>query len=372
MPRIAHVISTPSGVGGAERVVAALVRESATRGWDSFVLNPFADDPDRADLAEICEPATYAGYRCQSWREVPGLRRWLGASLDRLQPDIVHAHLFHAAVATASLGRRRRHHSVLTHHHGDHLVYLGRRFQTALDRWAGRRYDVVVAISDAMRRFLITRYGYPESRIRLIRNGWEGSPAPHVGGGPNPRVVSVANFRHQKGHPVLLEAFASVHRARPEARLVLVGEGELQPEITHTIARFGLQDAVDLRGRVTDVWEELAQADVFALASLYEPLGIAVMEAMAAGLPVVSTRVGGIPELVASGTTGVLVEPGDTDTMARELTRLLSDPSRRRALGEAGRQAAEKMKAERTVDAYFRLYEELAETKPDSPRGTSI
>ena len=359
MPRVAHVVSSPGGVGGAEQVVASLVRGALERDWQPLILNPFSLDPGNSPLEAICRPAPYAGMRCRSVMELPGLRRWLGSTLREFGPDIVHAHLFHAEVATASIRLPRKSRSVLTHHHGDHLVYLERRAAARVDRYAGLRFDRVVAISEWVRNFLRGTYQYGDRKIELIRNGWEGRPRPHRGGQERPTVICVANFRVQKGHADLLNAFARVRSELPEARLVLVGEGELHDHIVAMSYGLGIAGSVELRGKVDDVWPHLANADVFALSSLYEPLGIAVMEALAAGLPVISTAVGGLPELVSEGENGRLVRPGDTDGLARRLVELLRNETTRSAMGAAARAAAQKMHMRRTLARYFDLYEGL-------------
>lgn len=359
MPRVAHVISTPSGVGGAERVLASLVRAAGRRGWEPIVINPFASDPANSELAELCRPAPYLGRHCARPHQLPALWVWLSRRLAAVRPDIVHAHLFHASVAVASLPPGLWRSALLTHHHGDHLVYLKLRLRASLDRRAGRRYDRVVAISEATRRFLTDEYAYPEDRLSLIRNGWDGQPRPHVGGDTHPTVICVANLRRQKGHLTLVRAFAQVRHRLPEARLVLVGDGELRSELELEISRLGLGDSVRLTGPVADVWEELARADVFALASLYEPLGVAVIEAMAAGLPVVATAVGGVPELVEPERTGRLVSPGDAAALADAVTELLSSPELRALMRAAARAAAARMHGDVMTDQYLALYESL-------------
>lgn len=365
MPRVAHVISTPEGVGGAERVLASLVAEGAERGWEQAVLNPFALDPASSELAAIVGGAAeYRGRRCVSAAGVPTMLAWLRRELRGRDPDIVHAHLFHAALATAALrgrrGSRRRH--LLTHQYGNHLVFERRRLDALLDRIACRRFDRVVAVSSWGLEFLAAELGLPRARIRRIPNGWRGSPPPRSGLSSRPTVVCVARFRRQKGHRDLLDAFALVRARIEDARLLLVGDGELEAEARARAAALELDGSVEFRGAVDDVWPALAEAHVFALASLYEPLGIAVLEAMAAGLPVVASAVGGIPELVESGETGVLVPPGAPGEMAGALIELLGAPDLRRRMGEAARRRAGSWEASVAVGRYFDLYEELLGT----------
>lgn len=359
MPRIAHVVSTPVGIGGAERIVGALVAGGAERGWQQDVLNPFASDPDHAAIAQVAPAADYAGLRCSRARELPRARSWLSSELVARAPEIVHVHLFHAEVLTASIRRPRGAKLVLTHHHAGHLRALGRRRDEALDVLAVRRFDRVVAISQWARRFLRHRYRYPESKLVSIPNGWEGEPDLTTPRAAEPTVVCVANFRREKAHETLIAAFARVVRELPEARLQLVGSGSLEGDVAEVVEREGLRANVEFAGSPESVWTYLAEAHVFALPSRHEPLGIAVLEAMASGLPVVATAVGGLPELVTPGVTGALVPPGDDAAMAAELLRLLKDPVLRGTLGEAGREAVASRTMRTTVDRYFDLYEGL-------------
>jgi glycosyltransferase involved in cell wall biosynthesis len=359
MPRITHVISTPTGIGGAERILAALVARGADRGWQQDVLNPFAIDPQHAAIAEVCVPAAYAGFCCVSPRQLQPTRRWLRSELAAREPQIVHVHLFHAEVLTASIRRPAGAHLLLTHHHAGHLQALGRRRDEALDFMAVRRFDRVIAISDWVRRFLHERFRYPDSKLTVIPNGWEGQADTATPRAIEPTVVCVANFRSEKSHETLIAAFGHVVRELPNARLVLVGSGSLEREIATAVRLEGLSGHVEFAGSVANVWPYLARAHVFALPSRHEPLGIAVMEAMAAGLPVVATAVGGVRELVTADVTGALVPPGDDLAMAAELVRLLKDSALRERLGVAGSEAVASRTMKAMVDRYYDLYQQL-------------
>ncbi len=184
-------------------------------------------------------------------------------------------------------------------------------------------------------------------------------------------MVCTANFRAQKGHGILLVAFQEVLARVPSARLLLVGAGPLDATVEREIAARGLQDAVTMCGHVDDIWPHLAESHVFALASHYEPLGIAAIEAMAAGLPVVATDVGGLPELVEPGVTGELFPKGDAAALARILTGLLTDPERARRLGANGAARAKTLTADAMVERYFALYHEVLEEQHRLPASSS-
>jgi glycosyltransferase involved in cell wall biosynthesis len=359
VPRIAHLISTPSGFGGAEAVMVALLDGGGERGWEQVVLNPFARSPGE-ELAKRCASFGYEPFPLspRSPLGLPETLRWARRRLRELRPDVLQVYLPHALVLSAVLPRPTGTVAVLSHQHGRHFRATGRPLAAQVDRFAGRRMDHVVACSEAVRTFLVESYRYSPGHVSCIRNGWSGTPL-KLRREPSPTVICTANFRAQKGHPVLIEAFAKVVERLPEARLVLLGDGPELPAAKRLIEERRLSGKVDLPGPQADVWPWLAKAHVFALASHYEPLGIAVLEAMAAALPVVGTDVDGIAELVRPGVTGELVPPGDPAAMAQALTSLLGNPGAAMQMGIAGKAAAEGARMDVCVGGYYKLYERL-------------
>ena len=359
--RVAYVISS-RGVGGAEKLVTALLSEGCHRGCDQIVLNPFAEPSTVPELAKEWSDAPLESYSCSSLWSLAGARAWLGRQLESFRADIVHAMLFHASVTLASLPRRGEK-RLLTHAYGEGIARL--TFPTArlhLDRWAGSRFDHVSAISESVKRHLKGNYGYPPPPVGKIVLGWQGTPLPRSTDLDRPpTIVCVAVLRPEKGHRTLIQAFDLVRREIPETRLVLVGGGPFRREVERMISGAGLENAVELTGRVPDIWPYLATADVFALASPMEALGIAVMEAMAAGLPVVVSNTGGLPEFVEEGVTGELFQPGAAGDLATKLTALLRDPARRERMSAAALKAAPALHMDRSVANYFKLYDGVLE-----------
>jgi len=352
--RIAHVISTPRGVGGAERVLEALVAGSAARGIDVRVLNPFDEEPEQSALASMLG-ARYRARRRPRLSGLPGARRWLRAELEAFEPEIVHAHLFHAAALVASLPRGVGGRRLLSQHHGDYFAWLGRPWLQRIDDQVVRRFDIVAPCS----YWVAANLPVAASKVRVVHNGWSGTPRIAPVRQHATKVVCVANLRREKDHATLIRAFRAVVEVRPDARLVLAGEGPLRRDIESQVATLGLGDSVEMRGAVANVWDVLAEADIFALSSAFEPLGIAVIEAMAAGLPVVATAVGGIPELVRSDETGLLVPAGDSVALANAILRLLDDGELRHALGVAGHEVAASLHVDHMVEAYHGVYDEV-------------
>jgi glycosyltransferase involved in cell wall biosynthesis len=231
-------------------------------------------------------------------------------------------------------------------------------------RLASRLAARVVVNALAIRDLCLAEGVAPE-RIAVIRNGVDldafdrgaaaGAGLPPA---PGPLGVNVANLHHPvKGHEDLLRAFAAVRRELPAARLALVGGGERRPLLERLAGELGLAEAVRFTGQRLDVPAIVARADVVVSASHAEGISNAILEGMAARRPVVATAVGGSPELVADGETGLLVPPRAPGALAAALVALLRDPARARAMGEAGRaRAAREFGLDRMRAAYDALY----------------
>ena len=242
------------------------------------------------------------------------------------------------------------------------------RAYTVADRLHLRCMDHVVAVS-AGQAAKVRAAGVPSHRLTVIRNSarlaaFAGPADPaargkllaHFPAGVERVVVAAGRFSPEKGFAVLLAATAAVTRADPAAGLIVFGEGDMRPALEAQVARLGLAGRVALPGFTPALDALLPAADVVALASHSEGLPNVLLEASAAGVPVVATRVGGVPEVVADGVTGLLVPPDDAPALAAALTRLLADAGLRRRLGPAGRA---KMHAEFTFAGQAAAYVEL-------------
>lgn len=212
-------------------------------------------------------------------------------------------------------------------------------------QWEGllwRLTDRLICNAEVLRQRAVVHHGVPADRVAVVPNCVDTQryvPAPSLPDGP-PRLVSVARLAPDKSPLVLLEAFGLVRRQLPEARLTLVGEGPLLSRVQARIEALGLRDAVEIIAGCGEVRPHLAQAQAFLLASHSEGSPNVIMEAMAAGLPVVAARTGGIPELVEHGLTGLLVKPGNAVEFSQALLRLLGDRALCAKMGAAGRERA--------------------------------
>jgi glycosyltransferase involved in cell wall biosynthesis len=235
----------------------------------------------------------------------------------------------------------------------------------------------ILAVSDYVRRRLVVSDHVPESMVQVLYNGVDLSrfhpilepPAAiraRLGLPPDGEVVtSVGQLIDFKGIDHLIDA-ADLLRSRPALTVLVVGDGDRRDALAARVRRLGLEDRVRLLGKRDDVNALLAASDLFVCPSVWdEALGYVILEAMAVGLPAVASRVGGIPEVVREGETGLLVPPRDAGALAGAIASLLDDPVRREAMGRAGRQViTEDFSMERAITATVDLYEELAGSAP--------
>jgi len=173
-------------------------------------------------------------------------------------------------------------------------------------------------------------------------------------------LLHIGRFAPQKNHLLLIEAFAQVVKEFPTMRLWLVGDGSLRPEIERVVKEKGLEEKVLLLGIRDDVPKLLEDSDIFALPSDWEGVPLTILEAMAAGKPVIATAVGGVPELIEDGVTGILVPPRNHEALTKGILCLAKDSALRKRMGEAGqKRALGKFDISKTAREYEDLYSKL-------------
>lgn len=355
--RALRVVIGSLDVGGTENQLLALLPRLARRGWRPRVLalteaGPIAD----ALLAAGIEVQVLAS---GAWRALPRspLRRLLGTPQVllalvrdlRARPADLTLVLLPQAYLVAGLAR------VLAGSRAPWVMsrrslnrYQARhRLLARAERWLHRRVDAFVANSEAVAAELRAE-GAPADRVRVIRNGVALPPAVDCPPRDAVRarlglradelvVVCVANLIAYKGHQDLLRALARIPADAPRARLLCVGSGAYGAVLREEAARLGVDGQVLWLGLRNDVPALLCAADLAVLASHEEGFSNAVLEYMAAGLPVVATEVGGNGEAVVDGVTGILVPPRDPAALASALERLIRDPEIRARMGAQGR-----------------------------------
>ena len=350
-----------TGVSGSEGHLLALLPALRAAGIDARFLGFDVPGSDAPRFYERLEAAgvPHRSVRCGS-DVSPRMARDVIRAVRVERPDLLHTHLVHADVYGSVAARTTRTPFVSTRHNDDR--YLLGPFRYA-DRVFARDARRLIAISDAVRRFLEAA-GHDWAKLVTIRYGLDepaqaaSEPTPEEAGIPAgvPLALAVGRLIEQKDHATLLRAFALVRRDLPGARLAILGAGPLEAATRSLASDLGLADVVLLPGR-TEIRDWLARADVFAHTSRWEGFGIVLLEAMLASLPVVATRVSAVPEVVADGETGLLVEAGDVGGIARELGALLADPERARRLGAAGlARARSEFSVARMVDETLAVY----------------
>jgi glycosyltransferase involved in cell wall biosynthesis len=291
----------------------------------------------------------------------------LSRLLARVQPEVVHAHDPHG-VAMASVAL-----SMLTRTPPPPLV-VSRRVdfrlkRNSFSRWKYRQVNLFIASSGAIHDLLI-QDGVPADQVVTVHEGIDVDRMAHVDAAnvheafwlPHgaPVVGNVAALVPHKGHRHLLDAMPLVVREVPDARLVILGEGDLRPQLESQVRQLHLEKHVVLPGFRPDVLSLIKGFDLFVMSSETEGLGTSLLDAMAAGKACIGTRVGGIPEVVDDGGTGLLVPPHDPPALAAAIVRLLTDPALRARMGQAGLArvrtsfSVEKM-VEGTLAAYARV-----------------
>jgi sugar transferase (PEP-CTERM/EpsH1 system associated) len=352
-------------VGGLQKVVVRLVDRFRGR-MDHLVLTPAGDGPLR--------PRFGPGVDVIALAERPGSPKLNTLRMARVfrawRPDVVHTRNW--TCIDAVLGARLAGVPVVIH--GEHGREAGDpEGRNALRRRVRRLLAPLVtefvAVSQDLARWLVEDVGVPAAKVTQIYNGVDTeafSPADKEAarrtlGIRDGAVVigTVGRLDPVKDHRGLLEAFGRTAR-HPQAQLVVVGDGPCRAELEQVGRRLGLDGRVLMLGERQDVARILRALDVFALPSLGEGISNALLEAMASGLPVIATRVGGNPELVDDGVTGTLVSPRSAEALAAAFDRYLSDPALIRKHGEAGRQRALRdFSLDRMFGAYDSLYSRL-------------
>lgn len=281
--------------------------------------------------------------------------------------DLIHVHHADYATFAAALAGRLLRKPVVCQLHGTGKVgdisQLRHSPVSSLKRWSLRTVDRLVVISSAMRTEVLAA-GFSESQVLQIPDGVDVQafePATSKQSSQGKQIVYVGRLSFEKGPDVLIDAFRLlVKRHHKMVQLTFVGDGGLRQLLERQVKDCGLKHLVQFLGNASDVRPYLHAADAYVLPSRSEGLSVALLEAMACGLPVVATRSGGPVDVVEDGTNGLLVEPEDPEALAGAIQRVLDDRHLACQLGcQARRTVEEKYSLQSVAERYIRLYSKL-------------
>ncbi len=357
-------LSTTMGMGGADQQLLTIAGGLRARGHEVMIVSLTPLGPMGLEARRLGIATKSLAMR----RGVPdprGLVR-LARLVRSWKPDLLHSHMVHANLLARAVRLVAPVPALVS---TIHSIYDGGRLRMAAYRLSNRLVDQMTIVSQAAADRFIAERIIPSELLRVVPNGVDTERFRNVppearesvrralGIGGEFVWLAVGRFETAKDYPNMLHAFAAVRKRHPQALLLLVGRGSLQPE-TEALARtLKLADGVRFLGVRRDVAEVMSAADGYVMSSAWEGMPIVLLEAAAAGLPIVATRVGGNQEVVQDERTGFLVPSRDSEALARAMLRLMElTESERRALGQRG---YEHVRTHYGVSQAVRRWEEL-------------
>jgi glycosyltransferase involved in cell wall biosynthesis len=360
-PQVLQVVLSLSP-GGTERLVIELSKRlHGTHGMHVCCL----DAP-----GAWAEELTSRGISVTALGRPPGFSPGVGPQIARIasihDATVLHCHQYSPFVY-GTLARLWRPMDVVYTEHGRFSDAPPSMKRQMANRLLSRFRSRVFSVSNDLRGHL-TGEGFPERQVQVIHNGiyMQAAPGPaarrearrRLGVEPEHVVIgSVGRLDPVKDFPTMVRAFHDVRRVLPQSRLVIIGDGPERPTLGAEIVRLGLTDSVVMTGHREDVASLLPALDIYANSSIFEGVSLTILEAMAAALPVVATRVGGTPEVVLEGETGRLVPARDARIMAKVLLNLASDADTAKRMGANARRRVERhFSIQQMVDRYAAVY----------------
>lgn len=341
--------------GGAETMCENLTYALTAAGHDVTVVSLISD---RTPIACRMEEN---GIRIQYLDKKLGLDLSMIPRLINImkqeKPDVVHTHLNvikYAAVAARLCGIRCVH----TVHNVAHEEAEGRLQKITNTIYFRRGWAVPVALSPKVQATILSFYGLKEEQVPMIYNGADLGkccPKEDYSLSKPARLLHIGRFNEQKNHKGLLEAFAQIVKTFPDCCLQLIGDGDLEEETKNEVKSLGLQEKVLFLGNQTNVHPFLQAADLFLLPSKFEGMPMTIIEAMGTGLPIVASAVGGVPDMLEDGVSGILV-PCDPDAVAQAVLQLLEQKDLRENLGTHALENSRRFSAEYMAQCYCDIY----------------
>jgi glycosyltransferase involved in cell wall biosynthesis len=346
-----------AGISGSEAHLLQLLPDLRERGWDVQFLMLHEDEPGAWEFADELRARDVPLDDIRLRADVdPIAFGEVATHLARVRPKVLHTHLVHADVYGQLAGSVARVPLRLSTKHGFNEFREGRWFGFA-DRSVGSLAHVHIAISQGLAQYLAETEGFDEENFEIVHYGISpnGAAAPYAG--TEPRLLCIGRLIPIKGHLVLLRALAQARTQVPAVRLDVAGRGPLEPALKAYVRELDLEDAVRFLGFISPVQSAIENAAIVVVPSLGEGFGMVALEAMERGRPVIASAVGGLPEIVADGETGLVVPPADAEALAEAMVALAEAPMRAAAMGRAGRdRALADFSPKRCVERIEQLY----------------
>lgn len=274
--------------------------------------------------------------------------------IKEIKPDVIHTHLYVVPYVLLAAKRKTvKYHTV--HNVADKEAEgLLRQIMRVAYRFGG---FTPVAISQYCAKTFEEVYGRSVETIPTIINGVDINKfKPDRTKHSMIKLINIGRFYPQKNQKMLIKAFSEIHKQCPNTLLEIVGDGYLRSELEAEVRSCGLEDAVIMEGESNSIPKKLNDSDIYVMSSDFEGLPVSVLEAMATGLPIVSTKAGGTVDIVKDSINGLLVPIGDVDALVNAILRLVTNPEERKAMGEESRIMAKSFSIEECARKYQELY----------------
>ena len=359
MKKIKVMILIPSlGMGGAENIVINIAKYINKKKFDLKIVSLYSMDKCVDKYRKIIEeykiPVLFLSKK--EGLDINTLFKLL-LIIKKEKPDVVHSHLYaciYALVPEFICRVPGRFHTV----HNMALKELPTMYIKIMKFAYHFMHIIPIAINGEVKKSIKQCYGLHNDQIPIVYNGVDiknfYKKEKEIEG---ITLINVGRFSPQKNHILLIKCFYEVIKSNQDVKLVLVGDGECKDIIQKEVSRYRIADKIYFAGNVSNVEDYLAIADIFVMTSDYEGLPLSVIEAMAAGVPVISTKAGGVVELIQNQENGILVDVGDDKGIVEAIKELCNDSQKRKKMGKQARNSVAKYSVENMIRQYEDLYE---------------
>jgi len=358
--RILYII-TSLGYGGAERLLLSYVKDLDKTKYEFFVCS-LREKPDELK-DEVSKYAAVQNLKVKGRFNLIVVFRLIKL-FKKIKPDIIHTHLFQPRFYATVAYLFYRESIIITQKHNS-VTFKKHNIFLPLEMISMLLNKKVIAISESVKRSLLKYELIPQKKIRVIPNGFDYQKfykvrtAEIISEDKDIVIGTVCRLEEQKGIIYLLKAMKIVLEKYPNARLEIVGDGSLLEKLKEFSNKLGISNSVVFFGKFADVIPFYRRMNIFVLPSVYEGFGIVLLEAMAAGIPVVSTNVDGIIEVVVNGESGILVKPKSGKALADAIFKIIENPHLVSKLVEQGLNRSKLFDIKKHIGQIDNLYEEL-------------